>query len=125
MKMNPHENDERSWSREESSNPIISVQGALRRPSTSEEIEARKKRLSSSEQERHSFAMAPPNGLSSAQAADLLKQYGRNELEDKKKSKILIFLEQLNHLNIQNLLLPLVLRMLLLKLYNCHFHPLV
>ena len=95
MKMNPHENDERSWSREESSNPIISVQGALRRPSTSEEIEARKKRLSSSEQERHSFAMAPPNGLSSAQAADLLKQYGRNELEDKKKSKILIFLEQL------------------------------
>ena len=94
--MNPTVVDhERSWSREESSNPIITVQGALRRPSTGDEIEQRKQRLSSSEQERHSFVMAPPDGLSSAEADDRLKKFGRNELEDKKKSKLLIFLEQL------------------------------
>ena len=89
--MNPTVVDhERSWSREESSNPIITVQGALRRPSTGDEIEQRKQRLSSSEQERHSFVMAPPDGLSSAEADDRLKKFGRNELEDKKKSKLSI-----------------------------------
>ncbi len=38
---------------------------------------------------------AKSHGLSSAQAAVLLQQYGRNELEEKKTPKWLIFVSQL------------------------------
>lgn len=37
----------------------------------------------------------PSKGLTTFEAQQLLQKWGRNELEDKKKSKILIFLEQL------------------------------
>ena len=75
---------------DESMNPIVSVAGVLQRRSTNEEFEQRKVRLSSSENERHSFIAAPSEGLTTREAEDLLARWGRNELEDKKVPKVVI-----------------------------------
>lgn len=92
---------------DESINPIISVQGQLQRRSTNEEIENRKFRLSSEAAERRSFVAAPRDGLTSSQAADLLKKWGRNELEDKKIPKVDF-----------NISIIFILIFLILKIYN-------
>jgi hypothetical protein len=73
---------------DESTNPLMGSRGMLQRKSTNEELEARRVRLSSESGARFDFTPAPREGLTSAQAADLLKKYGRNELEDKKIPKV-------------------------------------
>ena len=73
---------------DESSNPLIGAAGRLQRKSTNEELETRRQRLSSEAGLRHDFTPAPKDGLTSGQAAELLKKFGRNELEDKKVPKV-------------------------------------
>jgi H+-transporting ATPase len=78
----------------ESTNPILSKGGGITRKPSNAEASERRRRLSQ-ESQLGADDFTPSKGLTSTGAADLLARYGRNELEDVKVPKWLIFCQQL------------------------------